>query len=121
VQNIEQKPKKHEASSKTQKAGRGHPALRVTCAHLDARLPSEYAGFGENFLRTPQAHEIHEAEKRIPPIRTGRQKSSLRTVIFLKHKIESRMGGMGDVRFGPMLDAIFLRMMRAIMLVLDAI
>ena len=30
--------------------------LEVTCEHPDARLPSEYAGFGENFLRTQQAH-----------------------------------------------------------------
>ena len=30
--------------------------LGVTCEHLDARLPSEYAGFGEKFLRARQAH-----------------------------------------------------------------
>ena len=30
--------------------------LEVACEHPDARLPSEYAGFGENFLRTQQAH-----------------------------------------------------------------
>ena len=30
--------------------------LEVTCEHLDAHLPSEYAGFSENFLRTQQAH-----------------------------------------------------------------
>ena len=30
--------------------------LEVTCEQPDARLPYEYAGFGENFLRTQQAH-----------------------------------------------------------------
>jgi hypothetical protein len=30
--------------------------LEVMCEHPDARLPSEYAGMGENFLRTQQAH-----------------------------------------------------------------
>ncbi len=30
--------------------------LRVACEPPDARLPSEYAGVGENFLRTHQAH-----------------------------------------------------------------
>jgi hypothetical protein len=30
--------------------------LRVTCEHLNARLPSEDAGFGENVLRMQQAH-----------------------------------------------------------------
>ena len=37
-------------------ATRGYPVLRVTCEHLDARLPSEDAGFGENVLHTQQAH-----------------------------------------------------------------
>ena len=37
-------------------AGRGYPVLRVTCELPDARLPSEDAGFGENVLRTQQAH-----------------------------------------------------------------
>jgi hypothetical protein len=29
--------------------------LRVMCEHLDACLPSDYAGIGETFLRTKQA------------------------------------------------------------------
>jgi hypothetical protein len=32
--------------------------LTATCEHLDACLPSEWAGFGENFLRTKQADTI---------------------------------------------------------------
>jgi hypothetical protein len=37
-------------ASRREQAGRGRPVLRVTCEHLDARLPSEYAGFGGNVL-----------------------------------------------------------------------
>ena len=41
-------------------AGRGCAVLRVTCEHPEARLPSEYAGCGENFLRTKQAIQIRD-------------------------------------------------------------
>ncbi len=40
----------------TREGCRGCPVLRGTCEHSDTRLPAGYAGFGDYFLRTQQAH-----------------------------------------------------------------